>query len=64
MLAVPNAVTKGFNTKKEYLQHMSMKRRTFTFLDYGNGEVIDAGTKGAEARFINHSCDPNRHIEK
>jgi len=34
------------------------------FLDYGNGEVIDACLKGTEARFANHSCDPNCQIEK
>ncbi|KAI9485998.1 MAG: hypothetical protein EXX96DRAFT_27658 [Benjaminiella poitrasii] len=38
--------------------------KNFYFLDYSNGEVIDACTKGTEARFINHSCDPNCHIEK
>lgn len=38
--------------------------KNFYFLDYHNGEVIDATTKGTEARFINHSCDPNCHIEK
>ncbi|KAI8099537.1 uncharacterized protein BX664DRAFT_363434 [Halteromyces radiatus] len=36
----------------------------FYFLDYHKGEVIDACTKGSEARFINHGCDPNCHIEK
>lgn len=28
------------------------------------GLVVDGGTYGSEARFINHSCDPNCHIEK
>lgn len=36
----------------------------FYFLEYSKGEVIDACTKGTEARFINHSCVPNCHIEK
>nr|AIA18516.1 SET domain protein [uncultured bacterium] len=31
---------------------------TFLFIVDGR-TVIDAGTKGNEARFINHSCDPN-----
>lgn len=26
--------------------------------------MIDGGSYGSEARFINHSCDPNCHIEK
>ncbi len=34
------------------------------FLDYGNGEVVDACLKGTEARFANHSCEPNCKIEK
>ncbi|KAG2193674.1 hypothetical protein INT47_002316 [Mucor saturninus] len=41
-----------------------VNEKNFYFLDYCNGEVIDACTKGTEARFINHSCDPNCHIEK
>ncbi|KAJ3323641.1 Histone-Lysine N-Methyltransferase ash1l [Blyttiomyces sp. JEL0837] len=36
----------------------------FYFLNYDNGEVIDACRKGTEARFVNHSCEPNCHIEK
>ncbi|KAJ3323140.1 Histone-Lysine N-Methyltransferase ash1l [Boothiomyces sp. JEL0866] len=34
------------------------------FLNYGLGEVIDGYRKGTIARFANHSCDPNCHIEK
>ncbi|KAI8820812.1 uncharacterized protein EV422DRAFT_64276 [Fimicolochytrium jonesii] len=34
------------------------------FLNYGKGEVIDACRKGTEARFVNHSCEPNCRIEK
>jgi hypothetical protein len=41
-----------------------VNEKNFYFLDYHNGEVIDATAKGTEARFINHSCDPNCHIEK
>ncbi|KXS19061.1 histone-lysine N-methyltransferase ash1, partial [Gonapodya prolifera JEL478] len=36
----------------------------FYMLEYQEGEVIDAHRKGTEARFVNHSCDPNCHIEK
>ncbi|ORE15371.1 SET domain-containing protein [Rhizopus microsporus] len=41
-----------------------VNEKNFYFLEYSKGEVIDACTKGTEARFINHSCDPNCHIEK
>lgn len=29
------------------------------FFSIGNGMVIDGGVNGNDARFINHSCDPN-----
>jgi SET domain-containing protein len=29
------------------------------FFTLSDGRVIDGGSKGNEARFINHSCDPN-----
>lgn len=29
------------------------------FFSLANGNVIDGGDEGNEARFINHSCDPN-----
>lgn len=34
------------------------------FLNYGPAEVVDGYRKGTIARFVNHSCDPNCHIEK
>jgi SET domain-containing protein len=34
------------------------------FLHYGASEVIDGHTKGTISRYVNHSCDPNCHIEK
>ncbi|KAJ3147403.1 Histone-Lysine N-Methyltransferase ash1l [Geranomyces michiganensis] len=34
------------------------------FLNYSRGEVIDGCRKGTDARFVNHSCEPNCHIEK
>ncbi|KAJ8330458.1 hypothetical protein O5D80_001444 [Batrachochytrium dendrobatidis] len=34
------------------------------FLEYGNGLVLDGCRKGTIARFANHSCDPNCHVEK
>ncbi|KAI8137962.1 hypothetical protein BJV82DRAFT_524413 [Fennellomyces sp. T-0311] len=49
---------------KERMDSIYKGHQNFYFLDYCNGEVIDAGLKGSEARFINHSCDPNCHIEK
>ena len=29
------------------------------FFDLGDGRVIDGGSGGNDARFINHGCDPN-----
>ncbi|KAJ3176274.1 Histone-Lysine N-Methyltransferase ash1l [Irineochytrium annulatum] len=38
--------------------------KCYYFLNYALGEVIDACKKGTEARFVNHSCQPNCRIEK
>lgn len=37
-------------------------RHDYYFLDYYGAEVVDAGMLGNEARFINHSCDPNIQV--
>ena len=39
-------------------------RKNYYFVGYSDGEVLDAGQKGSEVRFANHSCDPNCHIQK
>eukprot|EP01134_Creolimax_fragrantissima_P006692 CFRG6692T1 len=36
----------------------------FYFLHHTGTNVIDGCTNGGPARFINHSCSPNAHIEK
>ncbi|KAK5814458.1 hypothetical protein F5H01DRAFT_25237 [Linnemannia elongata] len=36
----------------------------FYFMSLQSDEVIDATKKGCLARFINHSCNPNCHLEK
>ncbi|KAI9316094.1 hypothetical protein BX666DRAFT_1955066 [Dichotomocladium elegans] len=46
------------------MQTIYKNKKNFYFLEYAHGQVIDAGMKGSVARFINHSCDPNCHIEK
>ena len=51
-------------TAEERMETDYKEAKCFYFLDYGNGEVLDGGKKGNEARFVNHSCDPNCHIEK
>ncbi|KAJ3099148.1 Histone-Lysine N-Methyltransferase ash1l [Phlyctochytrium planicorne] len=38
--------------------------QNYYFLNYAEGEVIDGCRRGTEARFVNHSCEPNCHIEK
>jgi histone-lysine N-methyltransferase ASH1L len=43
---------------------MQGERHHFHCLNLDGGLVIDAGRTGGEARFINHSCDPNCVIEK
>ena len=37
-------------------------KRNFYFLQFQN-RIIDAFKKGSDARFVNHSCDPNTHTE-
>ena len=39
-------------------QERAARGHTF-FFDLGDGRVIDGGTGGNEARWINHGCDPN-----
>ncbi|KAI9234276.1 MAG: hypothetical protein BYD32DRAFT_464544 [Podila humilis] len=58
----------------EVLPHASFIKRTreysvagvehFYFMSLQSDEVIDATKKGCLARFINHSCNPNCHLEK
>jgi hypothetical protein len=36
----------------------------FNFLELDEDHVIDATHVGTEAKFMNHSCDPNCRIEK
>lgn len=40
------------------------KQEHFYFMELGVNRIIDAGLKGNEARFINHSCDPNCVTQK
>ncbi|KAI9144245.1 hypothetical protein BKA69DRAFT_1025937, partial [Paraphysoderma sedebokerense] len=51
-------------TSIERMETAYKNKKHFYFLDIGNGEVIDGSKKGTEARFVNHSCDPNCHVEK
>ncbi|KAF0985038.1 hypothetical protein FDP41_000077 [Naegleria fowleri] len=38
--------------------------RHYYFLSVGPNQIIDASKKGNNARFINHSCDPNSVLQK
>ncbi|KAI8921443.1 hypothetical protein DFJ77DRAFT_426568, partial [Powellomyces hirtus] len=46
------------------MHDMYANLENYYFLNYARGEVIDACRKGTDARFVNHSCEPNCHIEK
>ena len=51
----------------ECFDRMNSRYRDSTnhyFLEYDVNEVIDGSRKGTISRFVNHSCDPNCHIEK
>jgi SET domain-containing protein len=43
---------------RRYAQKLADDNHTFLFV-VDRGIVIDAGTDGNEARYINHGCDPN-----
>ncbi|KAJ3270573.1 Histone-Lysine N-Methyltransferase ash1l [Terramyces sp. JEL0728] len=51
-------------TTRERMRTIYANASNHYFLNYGFGEVIDGYRKGTIARFANHSCDPNCHIEK
>ena len=54
--------------EEEYVRrkahYIAVGQRHYYFMNVGNGEVIDACRKGNQARFINHSCDPNCETQK
>lgn len=47
-----------------YVKYLFRYFQNYYFLNFNAGLVLDAGLKGNEARFINHSCQPNCKIEK
>nr|CAG8497088.1 4354_t:CDS:10 [Entrophospora candida] len=49
---------------KERIEGVYKNKIHSYFLEYEKGEVLDGTERGTDARFINHSCDPNCHIEK
>lgn len=54
-------------TQKDYIERVSSEyqdRQHFHCLSVDSDLVIDAGRRGSDARYINHSCDPNCTIEK
>lgn len=55
-------------TRAEYRRRMAQLQSagadTFYFLALTAGLVIDAGRRGNQARFMNHSCEPNCRTEK
>ncbi|CAG8539902.1 12256_t:CDS:2 [Cetraspora pellucida] len=51
-------------TARKRMETKYLHRKSVYFLEYDKGEVVDGAMCGTLARFINHSCAPNCHIEK
>lgn len=49
---------------RRFEQSVKDKEENFYFLKLDNGLYIDSGIRGNEARFINHSCEPNCNPQK
>ncbi|KAH8925877.1 hypothetical protein BT69DRAFT_1348426 [Atractiella rhizophila] len=54
----------GINECYRRVYNIYKDSKNFYFLQYSDFEVLDAGRKGNEARFMNHSCDPNTKVVK
>ncbi|ORX76461.1 SET domain-containing protein, partial [Anaeromyces robustus] len=54
----------SLKTCMERLNTIYKEMKSFYFINYDDGKVIDACQKGNVARFANHSCDPNCCIER
>ncbi|OCF76517.1 hypothetical protein I204_02213 [Kwoniella mangroviensis CBS 8886] len=52
------------DTFMERIQNEYKGTKNFYALAYDQDEVIDAGMKGNDARFINHGCAPNLEVRK
>lgn len=49
---------------EEFFQRFSQTDGNFYFFTIGENKYIDASSLGNDARFINHSCDPNTEPRK
>ncbi|CAI2184172.1 4554_t:CDS:2 [Funneliformis geosporum] len=49
-------------TAKQRMETLYKNRRHSYFLDYEKGEVLDGGSRGTEARFINHRRAPQGEL--
>lgn len=49
---------------KRTKQYAEMGQRHFYFMSLKHGEFVDATRRGGIARFMNHSCNSNCHVEK
>lgn len=54
--------TSELNTRLQAMKQS--KNENHYFMSLVENQIIDAGRMGNEARFINHSCDPNCITEK
>nr|XP_031861777.1 uncharacterized protein CI109_002606 [Kwoniella shandongensis]KAA5528849.1 hypothetical protein CI109_002606 [Kwoniella shandongensis] len=54
----------SMDTFMERIHDEYKSQKNFYALEYDQDEVIDAGMKGNDARFINHGCAPNLEVRK
>lgn len=59
-----SALSDSSGDEAEYMEGAGPQSSNFYFLTIGDDVIIDAGVRGGHARFTNHSCAPNCHIEK
>lgn len=57
-------VIDSFELNRRFSRATINQDNNYYFQSLGNGQYIDASIYGNEARFVNHSCDPNVESSK